>query len=50
MPQVTPVPHVIRTGGTVGLASVKPHDFRRFVGTQLAKRDIYCPPCEADHH
>ena len=23
-----------------GLAAVKPHDFRRFVGTQLAKRDI----------
>jgi len=23
-----------------GLAHVKPHDFRRFVGTQLAKRDI----------
>jgi len=24
----------------VGLAHVKPHDFRRFVGTELAKRDI----------
>ena len=24
----------------VGLAHIKPHDFRRFVGTQLAKRDI----------
>jgi integrase len=24
----------------VGLSHVKPHDFRRFVGTQLAKRDI----------
>jgi integrase len=23
-----------------GLPAVKPHDFRRFVGTQLAKRDI----------
>lgn len=26
--------------GLVGLAHVKPHDFRRFVGTQLAKGDI----------
>jgi integrase len=24
----------------VGLAHVKPHDFRRFVGTELARRDI----------
>lgn len=24
----------------VGLAHVKPHDFRRFVGTELAKTDI----------
>jgi len=24
----------------VGLRHVKPHDFRRFVGTELAKRDI----------
>ncbi len=24
----------------IGLADVKPHDFRRFVGTQLAKEDI----------
>lgn len=24
----------------VGLAHIKPHDFRRFVGTQLAKKDI----------
>jgi integrase/recombinase XerD len=24
----------------VGLVDVKPHDFRRFVGTQLAKEDI----------
>ena len=24
----------------MGLAHVKPHDFRRFVGTQLAKTDI----------
>ncbi len=24
----------------VGLSHIKPHDFRRFVGTQLAKRDI----------
>ena len=23
----------------VGLSHIKPHDFRRFVGTQLAKRD-----------
>ncbi|MFQ5915886.1 MAG: tyrosine-type recombinase/integrase, partial [Nitrospinota bacterium] len=23
-----------------GLADVKPHDFRRFVGTELARRDI----------
>ena len=23
-----------------GLPAVKPHDFRRFVGTQLAKRDL----------
>jgi integrase/recombinase XerD len=26
--------------GAVGLSHVKPHDFRRFVGTQLAKKDI----------
>ena len=26
--------------GAVGLWHVKPHDFRRFVGTELAKRDI----------
>jgi integrase len=24
----------------VGLSHIKPHDFRHFVGTQLAKRDI----------
>ncbi len=24
----------------VGLAHIKPHDFRRFVGTQFAKEDI----------
>jgi integrase len=24
----------------IGLSHIKPHDFRRFVGTQLAKRDI----------
>jgi integrase/recombinase XerD len=26
--------------GQVGLEHIKPHDFRRFVGTQLAKKDI----------
>lgn len=31
---------VQRYAEQVGLAHVKPHDFRRFVGTQLAKRDI----------
>jgi len=29
-----------RYAAAVGLAHVKPHDFRRFVGTDLAKRDI----------
>lgn len=24
----------------VGLSHIKPHDFRRFVGTQLARKDI----------
>ncbi len=24
----------------IGLSHIKPHDFRRFVGTQLATRDI----------
>ncbi len=27
----------------IGLAYVKPHHFRRFVGTQLAKRDMRVP-------
>jgi integrase len=31
---------VQRYAGAVGLAHIKPHDFRRFVGTQLAARDI----------
>ncbi len=31
---------VQRYSQQVGLADVKPHDFRRFVGTQLAKEDI----------
>ena len=31
---------VQRYAQQVGLAHVKPHDFRRFVGTELAKRDI----------
>lgn len=31
---------VRRYATSVGLADVKPHDFRRFVGTQLAKKDI----------
>jgi site-specific recombinase XerD len=31
---------VQQTAAQVGLAHVKPHDFRRFVGTELAKRDI----------
>jgi len=31
---------VQRAARRVGLAHVKPHDFRRFVGTELAKRDI----------
>lgn len=30
---------VKRYADAVGLASIKPHDFRRFVGTQLAKSD-----------
>lgn len=30
---------VKRYAGAVGLESVKPHDFRRFVGTNLAKTD-----------
>jgi integrase/recombinase XerD len=31
---------VQRYATAVGLAHIKPHDFRRYVGTQLAKRDI----------
>jgi integrase len=31
---------VQRYSDEVGLLDVKPHDFRRFVGTQLAKTDI----------
>ena len=31
---------VQRYAAAVGLRHVKPHDFRRFVGTELAKRDI----------
>ena len=31
---------VQRAARRLGLAHVKPHDFRRFVGTELAKRDI----------
>jgi integrase/recombinase XerD len=31
---------VQRYATAVGLQHIKPHDFRRFVGTQLAKRDI----------
>ena len=31
---------VHRYATVVGLEHIKPHDFRRFVGTQLAKRDI----------
>ena len=31
---------VQRAARRVGLAHVKPHDFRRFVGTELARRDI----------
>jgi integrase/recombinase XerD len=31
---------VQRYAAAVGLHHVKPHDFRRFVGTELAKRDI----------
>lgn len=31
---------VQRSAERVGLAHVKPHDFRRFVGTELARRDI----------
>jgi integrase len=31
---------VQRYSDEVGLVDVKPHDFRRFVGTQLAKTDI----------
>ncbi len=31
---------VQRYATAVGLEHIKPHDFRRFVGTQLAKRDI----------
>lgn len=45
-PQSTPITRqaawqlVRRYAGAAGLAHVKPHDFRRFVGTQLAKKDI----------
>ena len=45
-PQATPITRqaawqlVRRYSEAVGLAHVKPHDIRRFVGTQLAKRDI----------
>ncbi len=31
---------VQRYAAAVGLEHIKPHDFRRFVGTKLAKRDI----------
>jgi integrase len=31
---------VKRYAAAVGLPSVKPHDFRRFVGTNLAKTDL----------
>jgi integrase len=31
---------VQRYAAKVGLEHIKPHDFRRFVGTKLAKRDI----------
>ncbi len=31
---------VQRYAAAVGLAHIKPHDFRRFVGTRLAKQDI----------
>jgi integrase len=31
---------VRQAAAQVGLAHVKPHDFRRFVGTELARRDI----------
>jgi integrase/recombinase XerD len=31
---------VRRYAGDAGLSDVKPHDFRRFVGTQLARKDI----------
>jgi integrase len=31
---------VIRYAGKVGLQHIKPHDFRRYVGTQLAESDI----------
>jgi integrase/recombinase XerD len=45
-PQVMPITRqaawqlVRRYAEAVGLTHVKPHDFRRFVGTQLAKKDI----------
>jgi len=31
---------VQRYAAVVGLQHVKPHDFRRFVGTELAKKDL----------
>ena len=31
---------VQRYADALGLANIKPHDFRRYVGTQLARRDI----------
>ena len=31
---------VRRYASAVGLADIKPHDFRRFVGTQIARKDI----------
>jgi integrase/recombinase XerD len=31
---------IVKYAGMVGISDVKPHDFRRFLGTQIAKKDI----------
>jgi integrase len=40
---------VQRYANAVGLEHVTPHDFRRFVGTQLAKRDIRLAQNQLSH-
>ena len=31
---------IVKYAGEMGIKNVKPHDFRRFVGTELASKDI----------